>query len=971
MIQNTARVLLVLLLLTAFSASQQANTGSVTGIVTDPQGAVVVNATVTARNPETNATRTTRTNATGSYLLSDIVPGEYSIEVEATSFDRRVKKVQVAVGQVTRTDLRLRLLGKTETVAVDDSDLKPLVNTNSAVVDAVIDNRTISQLPLNGRNYLELALLVPGNAPAPTFDPTKAGTVQISSAGQLGRGANVTIDGADNNDDVVGGALHNVPQDAVQEFQIATNRFSAELGRSGSSVINVVTKSGTNTLHGSFSFFERDANLQGLPATFDRSLALPDPPFDRQQYSAGIGGPIVADTAWWFAGFEYRNQDGAVLVGERHPDPAAPGGGTIQRTFASAPLDNLLFTPRADWQVSDNDRLSVRYSLDRFNGTDASLLNRALGSAAQRQVSENDYQALSSTWTHVLDPALLNSFTFGWNNFINTTDPVQAGPQLTFPRLVDGASFRVPQQTRQNRLQFGDTLTWSTGKHNLRFGGDFQRIDADFDLRVFQQGRIEFVEDFASADRNGDGVTDDNDLLFAVTLRSAFPTRPLVIPNADNNYMAFFAQDDWRIHSQFTLNLGLRYELDTDVKNIGHVSQLNPLILPFLHGTRGKDTNNFAPRVGFNWGTRDGNTSFHGGYGIYYDRVTLEIASLERGLDGRALPIQVRPGNVSFLTGTGTFAPGAPTLADPFNVPFVIPGAGAGGINIIDNTLQNPMVQQFNFGIQQAFWQDFVAKADFVHNLGTHFIIGRQIGTVFNPVVGGPDVVKNLESSVNTKYDALLLSVNKKYSHRYQFTANYTLSKAFNYANDDQIPFSYGPLFPNDLSQEYGPTPNDQRHRFVFAGTVDLPHGFKFSPIWTVASGVPMDIMLPDGSTRVPEFTRNAGGRFFKNSTQLNAALSALGYPTVSPDAKFNDSFNSFDVRFSKVFRIRERTAIEAMVEAFNLFNVTNILGVSNTNYSGFNNVLGPEFGKPVTTAGGVLGSGGPRAFQLGVKFSF
>src|SRR5438046_1774934 len=166
------------------------------------------------------------------------------------------------------------------------------------------------------------------------------------------------------------------------------------------------------------------------------------------------------------------------------------------------------------------------------------------------------------------------------------------------------------------------------------------------------------IEYFADFDRNGDGRVDDNDLLFAVTLRSGVPTRPLLIPDADNFYFAGFVQDDWRLRPQLTLNLGLRYELDTDVKNISRVDELNPIILPFLHGTRGKDTNNWGPRIGFNWSTKDAQFSVHGGYGIYYDRITLEISSLERGLDGRALPIVVRAGNVFFLNPDGTFAPG-------------------------------------------------------------------------------------------------------------------------------------------------------------------------------------------------------------------------------------------------------------------------------------------------------------------------
>ncbi|MDP9267961.1 MAG: TonB-dependent receptor [Acidobacteriota bacterium] len=961
---------LLLLMSSCLVWAQESNSAAVSGVVKDPTGAVVANASIVAKNTATNSIRSTKSNGEGFYALAGLPPGEYEISVKAPDFSPRANKLTVEVGQRITWDVALRVGPATAQVEVTSAAVA--LDTTSSVVDAVVDSNAIENLPLNGRNYLELALLIPGNSPAPNFDPTKTNTVQISSAGQLGRGGNVTVDGADNNDDVVGGALHNVPQDAVREFQMATNRFSAELGRSGSSVINVVTKSGSNQLHGSASIYERDAVLQGLPATLDRTLGQ-DPSFSRQQYSGTLGGPIVRDRAWWFAGFEYRKQDGVLLVGERNL-----ATNTIDRVFADAPVTDLMFTPRADWQVSDQDNLSFRYSLERVDAVDASSLVRTIGSASERQDGRNDYQAFAANWTRVITTSLLNRASFSVNNFVNHTDPVTPGPQLTFPSVQDGASFRVPQATWQNRLQFSDSLAWTVGRHSLRFGAEVQRVDAAFDLRVFQSGRIELVEDFASQDRNGDGVINDLDLLFAVTLRSAFPDRPLLLPDADNNFMAFFVQDDWRIHPQLTLNLGLRYELDTDVKNISRVNELNPIILPFLHGTRGKDTNNWGPRIGFNWSTKDARFSIHGGYGIYYDRITLEISSLERGLDGRALPIVVRAGNVFFLNPDGTFAPGAPTTADPFTG-FPLPGAGAAGINIIDNRMQSPAVQQFNLGFEKALGAYFVAQADFIHNLGTHFIIGRPIGTVFNPVVGGPDVVKNLESSVNTHYDALLLSVRKQLSHRYQFRASYTFSKAFNYENDDQIPFGNGPIEPNNLRREYGPTPNDQRHRFVFSGTAELPYGFRLSPIWTMASGVPMDILLPDASGRVPEFRRNAGGTVFHSAAELNAAITIANagrapgdqLPLVSSDAKFNDSFHSFDMRLAKTFKVRERVSIEGIAEVFNLFNVTNILGVSNQNYSGFNNVLGPSFGRPVTTAGGVLGSGGPRAFQLGARLSF
>jgi hypothetical protein len=337
----------------------------------------------------------------------------------------------------------------------------------------------------------------------------------------------------------------------------------------------------------------------------------------------------------------------------------------------------------------------------------------------------------------------------------------------------------------------------------------------------------------------------------------------------------------------------------------------------------------------------------------------------------------------------------------------VLPGAGAGGINIIDNDLQNPMVHQINVGIQRELGSNYALRADYVRNVGTHFIIGRIVGTVpFNPVVGGPELVKNLESSVRTNYDGLLLSLEKRFADRFQFRASYTFSSSKNYANDDQIPFSNGPIDSNDLRREYGPTPNDQRHRFSLSGVFELPGEVRLSPILSLASSVPMDILLPDGSSRVCELQRNAGARQFQTGAELNAALTQINaaggslcpnpdpstgfkprvlVPLVREDLKFGDNFSSLDLRVSKIFKLGERWTIEPIAEVFNLFNVTNVLGVSNVNYSGYSNVLvrdsndpsspgflrSSSFGQAVTTAGGVFGSGGPRAFQFAARITF
>ena len=987
-------LLLVLFLIPGLH-SQQLGAASIGGSVTDPSGRAVANVVVTLGNALQGTERSFTTKEDGVFSFATLEAANYTLSAASPSgFAPWRHPVSLEVGQTRSIVIRLEVAGNQTNVEVD-AGAQQGVNTASSDLGGVIGARQIETLPLNGRNYLELAYLVPGNAPAPTFDPTKENTVVIGSAGQLGRGGNVTIDGADNNDDAVGGSLVNVPEDAVQEFQIASNRFSAGLGRSGSTVVNVVTKQGSNNLHGGFAIYERDKVLQGLPATYDPSVGS-TPPFHRQQYAGDAGGPIRRDKAWWFVAMEDRQQLGADLVGVRDTENQ-----NIDRVFATAPLHDFLTTERLDWQVSKRDRIGFRDSLELEDDLSQSQLDRSLGSAAYRQTAENHLHGLSADWTHIITPTVVNRLSFADNNFINTTSPTSVAPQITFPNLDDGATYRVPQQTLQFRLQGDEMLTWTRRNHAFSFGGEVQWIDADFHLGVFQQGNIIAVEDFPDFDRNGDGKVDDDDLLFAVALRSSTPTRPLDLPNNDNYHLAWFAQDDWKVLPRLTLNVGLRWEMDTNLNNLSWYGQRNPIVESFYQGTRHRNYNNWGPRVGFNYAFHP-DFSIHGGYGIYYDRITLEIMSLEKGLDGRALALNVTAGNVTtdqngvpiYLNQDGTFKPGTPqVLTSPFSG-FAFTGAGAAGIDIINNRLRSPMVQQFNLGIEKQIGT-LLVKVDGVHNLGTRFIIGRPVGSVYNPVTQGPDEVTDLESAVGTHYDALWLSVRQRLSKYGEFDAAYTLAKAFNYANDDQIPFEYAPIDPTNLRREYGPPPSDQRHRLVLSGLGNLPWKFRFAPIWTIASGVPMDILLPDGSERVPTMQRNAGGREFHDASELNAFIaktnaeggvyesSANSYvmlPQVSDHARFNDSFNALDFRLDRTISFGDRYTLDLMGEAFNIFNVTNILGVSNLNYSGFANTLAPDrnnpnfsssFGTPVSTAGGVFGSGGPRAFQFAAKFSF
>ncbi len=960
-------------------AAAQPATSTLVVVVADTQELTVPGAAVQVRGVSSGINVTVTTDASGRAVLPQLPPGEYDVSISREGFARWTGTVPLAVGQTRQVDAELGPDRVVEPVVVRGAG-----RAVTTALDGVLSVGQIESLPLNGRNFLELALLVPGNQPTPTFDPTKSNSVLVSSAGQLGRGGNVMVDGQDNNDDVVGGPLLNLPIDAVQEFQIATSRFGADLGRSGSSAVNIVTRSGANQMRGGASLFARDGAWQARPATLDAGAETP--PFDRQQLSGALGGPLKRDSLFWFGAGEFRNQDGAVLVGAR--DVAAR---TIRRSFAPAPLDDGLWSVRMDGGSAAN-RVVLRYAGERSRDTSASAVERAIGSATQRQQARNRYHALLGSWTSVRSATFVNAVNMSVSTFFNGTTPVADLPQLTFPSLQDGASFRMPQETRQTRIQLSDSATLVRGRHTIKFGGEVQRVAGEFRLGVFRQGRVELAEDFPAFDRNGDGRVNDDDLLFAVTLRSGKPNQDLTLPDSSSTHVAGFVQDDWAVSGRLSLNLGLRYEFDTNVNNQSRVGELNPIVAPFVTGPRARDFNNLGPRLGAAFSLRPG-TTLRAGYGVYYDRIVLQIQSLERGLDGRALPVEVRAGNLLFMDpATGRIPSFAPTVSSPFGG-FILPGAGASGINIIDPHLQNPMVHEVNVGVDQEL-RGFRLRVDALHSAGSKFLIGRTVGEVFNPVVGGPDRVVNIESSARTKYDALLVNLERQFGGGSGIRAAYTLAKALNYANDDQIPFLNGPIDPNDLARESGPSPNDRRHRLVLSGQALLPGRVSVSGLWTLSSGVPMDIMMPSGQTRIPVIQRNAGGRQFASAGELNAFIrqaNATGgvngvlLPLVSDEARFNDRFNALDLRVSREVSLGGAVRIEPMLELFNVFDVTNILGTTNVNYSGYANVLtrdsddpssagylrSSRFGTPVTTAGGVFGSGGPRALQLAVRVRF
>ena len=1047
-------------LVLSLTAVAQLPTSTLNGTVTDPQGAVVAGAKVVIINAATGASRETTTGSDGAFAITDLTPGQYTVRVSASGFaTSEFKDFRLEVGRATTLDVSLKIAKAGEVIEVTGGEIA--VNTTQSEVQGLIQSGAIQNLPLNGRNFLDLAFLIPGNRPAPRFDPTKTNTVEVSSAGAYGRGGNIIIDGADNNDEVVGGTLMNFPEDGLAEFQIAT-KFTAEVGRSSSSIINVATKSGTNDVHGSEYFFFRHKALQGLPATFDRRG--PTPRFAREQFGGSLGGPFITDKLFAFFAGEYLNQDHAVPVGVRNFATNTVSGGS-----ATAFVHDVRITSKGDWVPDPNDHISLRYSFERSLDVDNGFQIRPLGGAANRQQSLNRYNSFLASWSKSFSSTQVNTLSYQKNYFINQipafspNDPVTnpgglaLGNELRFPDLQDGANYRIPQRTRLARDQIRDTFYWSLGKHNLSFGAEFQYYGSDILFDIFGSGSVYLAQDFPTADLNGDGLTNDLDIPISFALKSGAPVKPPTAPYEHNKYLGLFVQDDWKLRPGLTVNLGLRW--DGDFNSLGETEQNKPcpnlttanIHCEFIRNLLGPHNSsakykNFGPRVGFAWqpsGLK--NTVVRGGYGIYYDRVILEPALLEELLNGRAVPIVAFNG--STIVG-GRFAPDGTTgkivnLANPFGggpSPFGI------GVTFIDNKAATPLVQQFTLGVQHQFGNDYLVSVDGIHTRGTRQLIPRFLRTlppgvstpfidcpnprdpctVIDPATGKPAAtgcpadpscqsITDIRSSARTWYDALLVSFQKRPKSgawHPGYNVSYTLSKTFDEQQDDQVSPSGAPtedpaidaMHVDSLKIEKGYATSDERHRFVLWGNMEIPWKLNVSPIWTWSSSIPENLDVPalnDG--RLPNIPRNALGRQIQDGTQLNAAITAFNtlplcltsgntagpvpcnqgalvngvltpivLPLVNPKLNFGHAFNSFDTRVSRTFHFKEPHSLEAIAEVFNLFNVTNIRGTTNRNYSGVNNVLtSSDFNRALETAGKFFGSGGPRAFQFALRYSF
>src|SRR2546421_1185269 len=642
-----AAIMVALALITPSAVlAQTASTGIITGVVKNEKGEVVPNATVRAVNIGTNATREATTSGEGVYEISQLVPGTYRVEVEAQGFAKYVQENAVVnVLQRSTIDPVLKVGGIGETVNVTAESV-PLVETTKTDVSGVISQRELNTLPVNGRSFASLAVLIPGATLAPSFDPTKARVGTFSVGGSTGRNLNITVDGGDNKDNAVGGILQNFSMEGIQEFALSTQRFSAANGRSGGALLSVITKSGTNQLHGSlFGFFRDDklnANAPALlakanPTLFPNAGDAVKPPFSRQQFGGSIGGPIKHDKAFFFGTVERTRERGnSIVPGSDQADIALlePLGYKAVR-FLPQPFNDWQYTVKGDFNLNKKHTLVTRFAGQNNNGLNDQagfLIVRTDLSGGNKTLNTLYSFLANETW--VKSTRTVNQFTYQYSTFDNKILATTELPNLVFPNgIAVGRNGNVPQETIQKKHQFRDDLTYNRGNHGFKFGADFvweptlgglfafnsaPEYDFNFDISDMLPANAEFPQGL-----NTPGTVAD------IFLSGGDPSFNL---RDGAKQFAWYVQDDWKVRPRFTLNIGVRYDVDIGFVDHNHAAEnrafraLKIIGSPFAQRVAKDDKNNFSPRIGFAWDLHGNARSvLRGGYGIYFDQSFLNV----------------------------------------------------------------------------------------------------------------------------------------------------------------------------------------------------------------------------------------------------------------------------------------------------------------------------------------------------------
>jgi outer membrane receptor protein involved in Fe transport len=969
---------LILAAIAAFPQSQ-ATTGNIEGRVTDPNGAAVPTVTITATNQENGLTKSTNADEGGNYRINFLPPGKYRVTTTgAQGFaGADFGNVTVTVGGQTPLDIQLKL--GTTTTMVDVAAEGQIVETTRTSVSSTVNERAIQNLPVNGRNFLDFATLTPGVV----RDPTRAGDLAVG--GQKGTFNSLQVDGADNNNTFFGQSFgrtgtrppYQFSEESVQEFQVNQNGFSAEFGRAGGAVINVVTKSGTNNWHGSaFEYFRDESLNSNTPILTARGAKRPK--LQINQFGGTIGGPIKRDRAFVFAAFDGQRSNIPNIVDAPNffAQPAstqallAPKMGTYQ-----VGRDQNVYMIKTDIRLNNSNQLVLRFNQQNFTGNN----NENGGPLSVQEHSGNSVAkttTFSGSVTSTLTSRLVNEFRF---QFGRDREPGTANSDVTEARIQTGGGFLQlgrnnfsPRETTIKRLQFIDNFSYTHGAHSMKFGADlnFDKIFNFFPGLFSGQYTFNSYALFAS----------NTPASYTQNFGGAGTSGGTTNPNL-NDY-GFFAQDDWRVTPKLTLNLGLRY----DYQQLAPPKVFNPspaLAAANLNTTTGvHDSNNFAPRFGLSYAL-DEKTVIRGGYGIFVSRTTgimLGTAHSQNGIQ------------VTGITLTCTLVPN-PCLTYPaiFTTP---PAAGAQtpSLYLFDKTYAQPYIHQARAGVERELFSNMSLSVTYLYFKGVHLSRTRDINlsapvatTVTDPSGGALTVLRFpatrpiagftrislFESTAVSHYDGLAVELKRRFARGLQFIAAYTFSSAKDNKPDqtmvvvgtDDVKGLQNNL---DINSDYGRSDLDIRHRFVFSPVYEIGRVAKDNAVasallsnWTF-SGI---ATLQSGFAYSANITGDA-------NRDGNAATDRV--PGTARNAFTTPSIYTLDTRVTKAFKFGEKYKLSLIAEAFNLFNRSNIATVNTGRYSIASSsatvLTNPALSTPFGFARTFLGE---RQVQLAARFAF
>lgn len=921
------------------SAQETTNYASIGGRVTDPSGAPISKVRVTVREVSTNITSPMATDQEGRFRFPYLKVGEYELDISQAGFQELKRRLTLSVGSAFEIPLQLTLGATAMSVIV--SDTVPVLEAARTQIASTISQTEVRGLPLNGRNYFEIALFVPGVSPTNTAaNQLFAETSEVPGQGvsvnsQRNFSNSFIIDGVSANDDAAGVAGAFIGLDVVQEFQVVTSGGQAEFGRALGGYINVVTKSGGNDLHGGFYGYFKNSRFNAANALSHTVL-----PLTQAQYGASLSGPIVRNKTFYFANFEARdlNQSGfstistanAAAVNARLLAVGYPGSPITTGQFPN-PVHNENFFAKVDYQFSDTDQFSAHYSLYHVD----SINSRGAGGLSAPTASANLFdtdQTITVSNIKTITPRLVNETRAQFTNSnlsAPPSDPI--GPAVSISGVASFGTLSGSPAGRLNRLAEGsDSISRQHGNHAVRAGIDFLYNDDTINFPRSIRGSYSFssLANFLSGTYNSSGFTQT----FNVT------TVHQTNPNA-----GFFVQDEYKVTPNLTFNLGVRDDLQF-LKSIA------------------TQTGAVSPRGGFAWTPfASRHTVIRGGYGLFYDRIPLRaLANALLSAGNTTVVSNLQQLSIS-LSPSQTGAPVFPNILGRLTIPAGV----LFNFSTMDPNMKHAYSEQGNFEIEQQLSRSSTLSVGYQHVRGVHLIIsvnqnvpsctasGTNNGCRPNPNYGNDSQYSSLADS---HYDGLHVSFNQRPVKWGNYRISYTYSKALD--NVGEFFFS-APINNFNIWQDYGRSDDDQRHRLAFEGAVHsssaaasskwerFSHGFELSTSLTAYSPLPFNITT--GS----------------NTIQGTSARPTINGAFINRNAGKSFSMINLNIRLSRTFALTERWRLQALAEMFNALNHVNVVTLNGV----FGTGTYPT--NPVPAFGQITAVNDPRSAQFALRLSF